>query len=759
MLEKHVLKITQELKLQPRQVAATAVLLEEGATVPFIARYRKEKTGELDEVQITAIRDRLDQLGELDKRREAIVSSLTERKLLTAELQAKVEGAETLSALEDIYLPFRPKKRTRATIAKEKGLEPLADLLWTQEPQIQPKAEAQAYVDPAKEVATPEDALAGARDILAERINDDAGARAKLRELYVTKGVIKSKVVSGKEEEGAKFKDYFDWSEPASNAPSHRVLAIRRGENENMLFSRLTPPEEDAISLLERHFVKNTSPAGLEVRAAVHDSYKRLLGFAMEGEARIHFKKRADEEAIRVFAENLRELLLASPLGQKNTLAIDPGFRTGCKIVVLDRQGKLLGNDVIYPEQGARNALEAAEVVKAVVKKYEIEAIAIGNGTAGRETETFIRKLGLPSSVAIVTVNESGASIYSASEAAREEFPDHDLTVRGAVSIGRRLMDPLAELVKLDPKSIGVGQYQHDVDQNALKRSLDDVVMSCVNGVGVELNTASKQLLSYVSGLNSRTAANIVAHRNENGPFKSRRELLKVAGLGAKAFEQAAGFLRIRDGEHPLDTSAVHPERYELVDKMAADLGCSLIEVLRDSSKRSAIRAEKYVTAEVGLPTLKDIMAELAKPGRDPRQQFEAFAFNENVSKMEDLQPGMRLPGIVTNVTAFGAFVDIGVHQDGLVHVSQLSDQFVKNAADVVKVSQKVMVTVVEVDQARKRIALSMKSKPEVGPRGDRKSEANPRDIRRATQGPQNGPNKFPAPGNDWFSQAMQRRN
>ena len=761
MLEKHVLKITQELKLQPRQVVATALLIEEGATVPFIARYRKEKTGELDEVQITAIRDRLEQLGELDKRRDAIVASLTERSLLTAELQAKIAAAEVLSTLEDIYLPFRPKKRTRATIAKEKGLEPLAELLWAQDPQFQPKTEATKYVDAAKEVKTPEEALAGARDILAERISDDAGARAKLRELYSSKGVLKSKVVSGKEEEGAKFKDYFDWSEPAATAPSHRVLAIRRGEHENFLFSRLTPPEDDAVSILERHFVKGATPAALEVKTAVHDSFKRLLGFAMEGEARITVKKRADEEAIRVFADNLRELLLASPLGQKNVLAIDPGFRTGCKIVVLDRQGKLLSNDVVYPEQGARSAGEAAEVIKAVVKKFEIEAIAIGNGTGGRETESFVRKLGLPASILIVSVNESGASIYSASEVAREEFPDHDLTVRGAVSIGRRLMDPLAELVKLDPKSIGVGQYQHDVEQNALKRSLDDVVMSCVNGVGVELNTASKQLLSYVSGLNSRTAANIVTHRNENGPFKSRRELLKVPGLGAKAFEQAAGFLRIRSGAHPLDGSAVHPERYELVDRMAADSGCSVADLLHDSARRAKINAQNYVTADVGLPTLKDIMAELSKPGRDPRQQFESFSFSDSVSKMQDLQPGMKLPGIVTNVTAFGAFVDIGVHQDGLVHVSQLSDQFVKNPADVVKVSQRVMVTVVEIDLPRKRIALSMKAKPELVARADRKTEAAPRDIQRATRGgkPQGGKPQAAAPGNDWFTQATQRKN
>ncbi len=761
MLEKYVLKITKELALQPRQVAATAVLLEEGATVPFIARYRKEKTGELDEVQITSIRDRIEQLEELDKRRDSIVASLKERELLTTELHAKIDAAETLAALEDMYLPFRPKKRTRATIAREKGLEPLAELLWAQDPASDPASAARAYAGreyatekgPAK-IENEAEALAGARDILAERMNDDATARAAMRKLYIEKGALRSKVVSGKEEEGAKFKDYFDWSEPAEKAPSHRILAMRRGEAEGFLFTRLTPPEDEAVSIVERAFVRNGSPAAHEVKTAANDCYKRLLGFAMEGEARTHFKKRADEEAIRVFADNLRELLLASPLGQKNVLAIDPGFRTGCKIVLLDRQGKLLGNEVIYPEKSQREQVEAGEMVKAVVKKYDVEAIAIGNGTASRETEVFIRKLGLPSSIAVVSVNESGASIYSASEIAREEFPNHDLTVRGAVSIGRRLMDPLAELVKLDPKSIGVGQYQHDVEQHALKRSLDDVVVSCVNNVGVEINTASKNLLSYVSGLNARVAANIVAHRDEHGAFKSRKELLKVTGLGPKAFEQAAGFLRIRGGAHPLDASAVHPERYELVDRIAADLGCSVLDLLRDSAKRAKIDARKYVSEEAGLPTLNDIVAELAKPGRDPRQKFEAFSFAEGVSKMEDLKPGMKLPGVVTNVTAFGAFVDIGVHQDGLVHISQLSDTFVKNPADVLKVGQRVSATVMEIDMTRKRIALSLKTRPEAAPRDARaaKQEAGPRDVKRFQGGAP------AAPAVDWFTAAMQKK-
>ncbi|MEI6714699.1 MAG: Tex family protein [Verrucomicrobiota bacterium] len=754
MIEKHILKITQELGIQARQVAATAVLLEEGGTVPFIARYRKEKTGELDEVQITTIRDRLEQLGELDKRRESILQSLGERNLLTDLLKTKIDAADTITTLEDIYLPFRPKKRTRATIAKERGLEPLADILWAQLPQTQPAAEAAPFVSAEKEVPDTAAALAGARDIIAERINDDASARAKLRELYIAQGVIRSKVVSGKEEEGAKFKDYFDWSEPASKSPSHRILAMRRGEEEGFLFTRLTPPEDQAISILENLFIKNASPCGPEIKAAIQDCYKRLLGFAMEGEARVFFKKRADEEAVRVFADNLRELLLAAPLGQKTVLAIDPGFRTGCKVVLLDRQGKLIANDVIYPEKSAREQAEAQEMVKAIVKKFNVEAIAIGNGTASRETESFIRKIGLPASIQVVMVNESGASIYSASEVAREEFPNHDITVRGAVSIGRRLMDPLAELVKLDPKSIGVGQYQHDVDQNALKRSLDDVVVSCVNNVGVEVNTASKNLLAYISGLNARTAASIVAYRDENGPFQSRKDLLKVPGLGPKSFEQAAGFLRIRGGSHPLDESSVHPERYEVVDKMANDVGCTVTDLLKDSSKRSKINVQKYVSPEVGLPTLQDILSELAKPGRDPRQQFEVFSFAEGVEKVEDLQQGMKLPGIVTNVTAFGVFVDIGVHQDGLVHISQIADTFVKNPADILKVGQRVQATVMEVDLARKRISLSLKTNPELGPRVPRgaKPEGTQRDVQRYSD------RKQAAPTVDWFTAASQKK-
>ena len=754
MLEKHLLQIVQELSLQPRQVAATAVLLEEGATVPFIARYRKERTGELDEVQIANIRDRMQELEELDKRRESILSSLAERKLLTEELQLKIESAKNLSTLEDLYLPFRPKKRTRATMAKEKGLEPLADILWEQNPNTDPEAEAAPFVSAEKEVPDTAAALAGARDILAERINDSAEARAALRDLYLNKATLKSKLVFEKEKDAAKFKDYFDWSEPVAQCPSHRFLAIRRGETEGLLFSRITPNEEEALAALDHLFVKGSHPAAQQVRLAAHDCYKRLLGFAMEGEARVFYKKKADEEAIRVFAENLRELLLASPLGQKTTLALDPGFRTGCKLVVLDPQGKLLMNEVVYPEKGARDRAEAAEVIKSVVSRFKIEAIAIGNGTASRETESFVRALGLPAAITIVVVSESGASIYSASEVAREEFPNLDLTVRGAISIGRRLMDPLAELVKIDPKSIGVGQYQHDVDQSALKRSLDDTVVSCVNHVGVELNTASAHLLGYVSGLNTRTAQGIVEFRNQNGPFKSRNELLKVPGLGPKAFEQAAGFLRIRNGAHPLDASAVHPERYDLVDKMAADLGCSVGELFQNPARRTAIKPEKYTTPEVGLPTLQDILKELAKPGRDPRKQFEVFSFSDEAMKIEDLKPGMKLPGIVTNVAAFGAFIDVGVHQDGLAHISQLSDQFVKNPSEVVKVGQKVNATVLEVDLERKRISLSLKTNPELGAQ-----TRGPRDTGGGARNFQNRPQQKSAPQVDWFTAAMNRRN
>jgi uncharacterized protein len=709
MTELHISIIAKEIAVTPAQVKSVSELLAEGATVPFIARYRKEATGSLDEVAITAIRDRLEQLMELDKRREAIVKSLEERGLLTDELKEKIGWAESLTVLEDIYLPFRPKRRTRATVAKEKGLEPLAARIFEQG-EMDIEAEAAAFIDAEKGVASVEEALAGARDIIAEWVSEDQRARERMRELFAAKGIMRSKVIPGKEEEGIKYKDYYEWEEPVAKAPSHRVLAIRRGEHEGFLILRILPAEDEALSLLEPLFIKGSGPASEQVKAAVHDSYKRLLSASMETEIRLAAKKQADAEAIRVFVENLRQLLLSPPLGRKNVLAIDPGFRTGCKVVCLDRQGKLLHNDTIYPHLSDKGTEEAAIKIRDICERFGIEAIAIGNGTAGRESESFIKGLGLPEEIKVVMVNESGASIYSASEVAREEFPDHDVTVRGSVSIGRRLMDPLAELVKIDPKSIGVGQYQHDVEQTALKKSLDDVVVSCVNGVGVEVNTASRQLLTYVSGLGPQLAKGIVAFRNEHGSFNSRQELRKVPRLGPKAFEQAAGFLRIQNAENPLDGSAVHPESYHIVDTMARDMGCSIVDLMKDEGLRKNIDLSKYVTDTVGMPTLSDIMDELAKPGRDPREQFESFGFADGIGKIEDVKPGMKLPGIVTNITAFGVFVDIGVHQDGLIHISELSDRFVKNPGDVVKVHQRVTVTVLNVDLQRKRISLSMKS-------------------------------------------------
>lgn len=700
-------QVAGELSITEKQVASTITLLEEGATVPFISRYRKELTGSLDEVQIAAIRDRVEQLKELDKRKEAILKSLTELGKLTPDLESQVNGAETLSLLEDIYLPYRPKRKTRASVAREKGLQPLADLIMAQN-KFDLSTEASRYIDAEKGISTEDEALAGARDIIAEFISEHTEARAVIRQLFLDKGVFQSKVISGKEVEGVKYQDYFDWTESVKTAPSHRILALRRAEKELILSLDVFPPIEDAVSMLEKIFINANNNVSEQVKLAVSDAYKRLLKPSMETEIRLLTKRRADEEAIRVFAENARQLLLAAPLGQKRVMAIDPGFRTGCKVVCLDAQGQLVENTNIYPHSGAGGLAEAEKTIPFLVSKYQIEAIAIGNGTAGRETEAFVRKLNLPE-VIVVMVNESGASIYSASDAAREEFPDKDVTVRGAVSIGRRLTDPLAELVKIDPKSIGVGQYQHDVDQNKLQTSLDDTVISCVNAVGVELNTASKQILSYISGLGPQIAQNIVDYRNMNGAFKKREELKKVARLGDKAFEQAAGFLRIRNAEHPLDASAVHPERYALVEQMAKDLNCSVADLMKDESLRKRIAIQRYVSDSAGLPTLNDIIQELAKPGRDPREQFEAFSFTEGINSISDLKVGMTLPGIVTNITNFGAFVDIGVHQDGLVHLSQLSNRFVKDPNEVVKVHQQVEVTVTEVDVNRKRIALSMK--------------------------------------------------
>jgi len=706
-MDQHFQSIASTLNISFKQVSATLNLLDEGATVPFISRYRKELTGSLDEVQVTDIRDLAQQLRELDKRREAILKSLTELDKLTPALAKQITDAQTITALEDIYLPYKPKRKTRASVAKEKGLEPLAMRILAQS-KIDPDEEALAYLSDEKGVTNVTEALACARDIIAEMVSEDTEARTKMRHYFLQNATFSCVVAKDKAEVGIKYKDYFEWEESAKSAPSHRVLAMLRGEQEGFLKLNVLPPDEAAFELLENQFITAKNECANQVQLAIADGYKRLLRPAMETELRAQIKQKADEEAIKVFAENARQLLLAAPLGQKNVLAIDPGFRTGCKVVCLDKQGKLVENTTIYPHTGQGNLKDAAWQITQLCDQHNVEAIAIGNGTAGRETETFIRGLKIPD-VVVVMVNESGASIYSASPLAREEFPTQDITVRGAVSIGRRLMDPLAELVKIDPKSIGVGQYQHDVDQNKLQQSLDDTVMSCVNAVGVELNTASKQVLAYVSGLGDTLAQNIINYRNTHGAFKNRESLKKVPRLGEKAFEQAAGFLRIRDAKQVLDSSAVHPERYDLVNQMAKDLGCTVEDLMRDTNLQQQINLQRYVSATVGLPTLNDIVKELAKPGRDPREAFEAFSFAEGVNAIEDLKKGMKLSGIVTNITNFGAFVDIGVHQDGLVHTSQMANRFVANPNEVVKVSQVVQVTVVDVDVARKRISLSMK--------------------------------------------------
>ncbi len=712
MAEPHyVAKIAAELNLKSASVLATVELLDGGSTVPFISRYRKEVTGSLDETKVTGIRDRLHQLRELDKRRATILASIEEQGKLTDELKEKILAAETLSTLEDIYLPYKPKRRTRATIAKEKGLEPLAQLIFEQGA-IDVDQEAAKYVDPEKKVTTAAEAVAGARDIIAEWVNENAGVREKIRALYFEKGVFKAQVIRGKEVEGANYKDYFEWQEPVKTVPSHRILAVRRAEKEEILMLKVVVPENEALAILESHFLKAGNRAAQEVKTAIFDSYRRLLSLSMETEIRLATKEKADKEAITVFTQNLRQLLMASPLGQHRVMAIDPGYRTGCKVVCLDALGNILQNDTIYPTGSEYQQSEAVRTLKTMCAFHKVEFVAIGNGTASRETEDFVRGIGLPEDIHILIVSESGASIYSASDVAREEFPDFDVTVRGAISIGRRLMDPLAELVKIDPKSIGVGQYQHDVDQGLLKQSLDDVVVSCVNLVGVELNSASRQLLTYVSGLGPGRAQSIVDYRNEHGPFRSRQQLYDVPKLSSKAIEQASGFLRIRDGDNPLDASAVHPESYFIIDLMSRDLRCAVRDLLRQDALRQQINLQKYATDKIGLPTLTDIIAELAKPGRDPRQQFEIFHFTEGVHKPEDLKPGMKMPGIVTNITNFGAFVDVGVHLDGLVHISQLSDKYVRDPNDIVKVHQKVNVTVLDIDLQRKRIALSMKTNP-----------------------------------------------
>ncbi len=709
------LRIAAALNITPKQVEAAAELLEEGATVPFISRYRKEVTGSLDEIQVTAIRDQLADCAALAKRRKNMLDSLTERELLTTELQQALDKAENLTSLEDIFLPYKQKRKTKAVMAKEKGLEPLAQAIFSGQDS---KAQPAAFIDPEKEVESEEEALAGARDIMAEWISEDTETRVGLRQLFAGKAVIRSTVVKKKQEEGGKFQDYFDWQEPANKVPSHRLLAMFRGAGEKMLRLAVRPDEELALALLKR---KYPSPGAFreQVQLATEDSYKRLLGTSLENELRTELKQQADQEAITVFADNLQELLLAPALGQQRVMALDPGFRTGAKLVCLSGQGKLLDFTTVYPTHGKKQQEEAGRVIKDLCKKHRIQAIAIGNGTAGRETEQFVRNLGLGSEILITLVNESGASIYSASEVARREFPDHDITVRGAVSIGRRLQDPLAELVKLDPSSIGVGQYQHDVNQSLLKKALDDLVMHCVNTVGVEVNSGSQELLAYVSGLGPGLAAKIIGWRDEHGPFTTRKQLLKVPRLGAKAFEQCAGFLRIHGAENPLDNSAVHPERYAVVKKMAADLGCTVNDLMQQKELRDQIDLQKYVSKSsgtkgaqaLGLPTLRDILEELARPGRDPRQEFAVFAFADGVNSMDDLIEEMRLPGIVTNVTRFGAFVDVGVHQDGLIHISQLADRFVKDPAEVVKVGQQVTVRVLEVDQQRKRIALSLRER------------------------------------------------
>lgn len=705
-LDKHIGIIAKELSLTKKQVGNTIKLLNEGSTVPFISRYRKEQTDSLDEVEITAIRDRINKLVELEKRKETVLSTIDEQGKLTDELRKRIEECYDPVELEDIYLPYKPKRRTRATIAKERGLEPLAEVIMKQDEGDILKI-AQGYIN--NDVPTIEDALAGARDIIAEWISESERARNIVRRHFRRSAVIKSRVVKGKETDGVKFSDYFAWDEPIGKCASHRFLAMRRGQTEGFLKVSITPAADDVMDDLSRAFVKGDTESADQVDFAIEDSYKRLIEPSIENEFTAELKEKADDEAIRVFAENLRQLLLSSPLGQKNVLALDPGYRTGCKLVCLDSQGNLKHNETIYPHPPQKEEGKAMSKISTLVDTYKIEAIAIGNGTASRETEALVKRIRFNHEIQVFVVSEDGASIYSASSVAREEFPDYDVTVRGAVSIGRRLMDPLAELVKIDPKSIGVGQYQHDVDQPKLKQGLDTVVESCVNHVGVNLNTASKHLLTYISGLGPQLAKNIVEYRRENGDFNSRTQLKKIPRLGDKAFEQSAGFLRIANAKNPLDNSAVHPESYHVVVQMAKDMGCTVDDLLKNDELRKKIDINKYATSKIGLPTLKDIMAELAKPGRDPRQGIKVFEFAQGVYSIEHLTVGMILPGIVTNITNFGAFVDVGVKQDGLVHISQLADRFVSNPNDIVKLHQHVMVKVLQVDIDRKRIQLTMK--------------------------------------------------
>lgn len=699
--------IADELNLKEEQVKNTLALLEGGATIPFISRYRKEATGSLNEVQIAQIKEMHTRLVELDKRRAAVLDSISEQGKLTPELKAQIEAATSLSEVEDLYLPYRPKRKTRASMAVEKGLEPLAKIILKQQQQDLQNL-ARQFVNDIKGVHNVEEALAGARDIIAERISENVNIRARLRSTFRQHSTISTKLIKDKEDEEEKYKMYYDAHEKLSRAPSHRVLAMLRGEEEGILRLSIAPDEERTLEMLKRGLIKNNTNCAQQVWMAATDAYKRLLQPQLETEMRAFYKEKADTEAIGVFAENLRQLLLAAPLGQVTTMAIDPGFRTGCKLVILDPQGKLLYNETIYPHPPVDQYKLASDKVKRLVLQYKVDAIAIGNGTAGRETEKFLRFIPFERDVKAYMVNESGASVYSASPVARAEFPNYDVTVRGAVSIGRRLMDPLAELVKIDPKSIGVGQYQHDVNQKRLQESLSTTVESCVNYVGVELNTASKELLSYVSGIGPSLAQNIIDYRNENGPFPSRESLKKVPRFGAKAFEQSAGFLRIRDAENPLDRSAVHPERYTLVNKMAKDLKCSVADLILKEELRKEINLAHYVSDKVGMPTLTDIMKELAKPGRDPRSHFEMFEFDKNVHAITDLYVGMELPGIITNITNFGCFVDVGVHQDGLIHISNLADRRVDNPNEVVHLNQQVRVKVIGVEVDRKRISLKL---------------------------------------------------
>ncbi|GET33735.1 RNA-binding transcriptional accessory protein [Prolixibacter bellariivorans] len=698
--------IAERLNISERQVRNTVSLLEEGATVPFISRYRKEATNSLDEVAVGNIKEEMEKLVELDKRKATILKTIEEQEQLTPELQQKIEQCLDPNELEDIYLPYKPKRRTRATIAREKGLEPLAKIVMKQF-ENDPEGRAGRFL--SDEVPTVEDALAGARDIIAEWVNENPAARNIVRNIFARDGVIRSRLVKGKAEDGIKYRDYFEWEEPLKRCPSHRMLAMRRGEKEGFLKLSISPDEDRVMERLERLFVKGRNASADQVSLAVKDSYKRLLAPSIETEFFNSSKEEADTEAINVFAENLRQLLLSAPLGQKRVLAVDPGYRTGCKVVCLDAQGNLLHNETIYPHPPQSEVKQSKKKLSALVSTYKIEAIAIGNGTASRETEHFVKNTHYDRDLQVFVVSEDGASIYSASKVAREEFPQYDVTVRGSVSIGRRLMDPLAELVKIEPKSIGVGQYQHDVDQKQLQKSLDSVVESCVNLVGVNVNTASKHLLTYVSGLGATLAQNIVDYRKENGPFASREALKTVPRMGPKAYEQGAGFLRIPDAANPLDNSAVHPERYSLVQKMAKDLGKQVTDLVASEELRKSIDLNRYVNDEVGLPTLTDIIAELAKPGRDPRSGIKVFEFADGIFSINDLQPGMVLPGIVTNMTKFGCFVDVGVKQDGLVHISELADRFISDPNEVVKLHQHVMVKVLEVDIPRKRISLSLK--------------------------------------------------